>query len=213
MENAGNNHQDIRALKTELRVRTLTARDQLRRPYREKCSDDLAGFADAIEAAAGPVSGKTVSGFWPINSEIDPRPVMHALRDRGARLALPVVLNRTTLEFREYRNDEDLIDAGFGTKGPSPNAARVDPDVMLIPLSVFDTYGGRIGYGAGFYDRAIDALAAQGKPPFKAGLAFALQEVPLVPQEPHDWRLDLIVTHEGPIKPERRSHSGPANDD
>ncbi len=186
---------EIAALKQDLRKRTLTARDQLRTFYREDCSKKLAGFLDLF----GNVENKVISGYWPIRSEIDPLPLMWALKNKGGQLALPVVVNRTTIVFRAYDSDRTLIDAGFGTRGPDQGAKELQPDIMLIPLSVFDCHGGRIGYGAGHYDRAISKLHNKGLMPQKIGLAFALQEVPRVPQDKFDINLDKVLTHEGCI--------------
>ncbi|MEO1065773.1 MAG: 5-formyltetrahydrofolate cyclo-ligase [Pseudomonadota bacterium] len=188
----------LAAIKADLRHRTLTARDQLRASYRQEQSARLTEFVDCV----GGASGRVVSGFWPIRSEISPLGLMSALRRRGAQLCLPVVVDKTTIVFRAFDDEEALVDAGFGTKGPPSDAAVVDPDIMLIPLSVFDAYGGRIGYGAGHYDRAIMRLHEKGRSPLKVGIAFGLQEVPQVPQEAHDIPLDLVITPEGPISPE-----------
>lgn len=68
---------------------------------------------------------------------------------------------------------------------------------MLIPLSAFDKTGHRIGYGAGYYDRAITRLHEKGLNPRLIGIAFDCQEVPSVPAEPHDVRLDAILTESG----------------
>jgi 5-formyltetrahydrofolate cyclo-ligase len=70
----------------------------------------------------------------------------------------------------------------------------VDPDFVIAPLAAFDRSGGRIGYGAGYYDAAIADLAARGRRFRLAGIAFACQEVGEVPVEPHDVRLPLIAT-------------------
>lgn len=188
-------------MKTEkdiLRRQTLAARDQLTLPFREEASGLLAAQIDFF----GDVSGKVVSGFWPIRSEIDPRPLMSLLKDRGARLVLPVVMDKITIEFRSYETDDDLVDAGFDTRGPGPEAPVLDPDIMLVPLSVFDRTGGRIGYGAGFYDRAIARLVERGAQPVTVGIAFAMQEVSEVPQDHHDIRLDRFMTPSGVITPE-----------
>lgn len=192
--------QVLKAAKEDLRSRTLVARDQLRAPYRAACANKLLDYLDVF----GDVRGKVVSGFLPIRSEIDPRPLMNALKDKGASLCLPVVVDKTTIEFREYQEKATLVEAGFGTKGPSSDAAKLQPEVMIVPLAVFDTYGGRIGYGAGYYDRAISRLVAAGTPPLTVGLAFALQEMPLVPQDTYDIVLDRILTPEGGIIPESR---------
>ncbi|MCP5095865.1 MAG: 5-formyltetrahydrofolate cyclo-ligase, partial [Chloroflexi bacterium] len=88
-------------------------------------------------------------------------------------------------------------DTGFGTKGPGSEARIVDPQIMLVPLSVFDRQGGRIGYGAGYYDQAIARLIDMGNTPKTIGMAFDCQQYDLVPQEPHDVAMDAIVTENG----------------
>jgi 5-formyltetrahydrofolate cyclo-ligase len=69
----------------------------------------------------------------------------------------------------------------------------VKPDFMLVPLAAFDRSGGRIGYGAGYYDMTISAVRAH-KPVVVIGVAYAAQEVPEVPILAHDARLDLVLT-------------------
>ena len=78
---------------------------------------------------------------------------------------------------------------------------RVRPGVVLVPLVAFDGRGHRLGYGAGFYDRTLAALRADGGPPVLAvGLAFAAQRVGAVPVEPFDVPLDLVVTEQGVVR-------------
>ncbi len=141
--------------------------------------------------------GTVISGFSPIRSEADIRPLLAQLRTRGARLCLPVVLDRETIVFRELVVGAPLVKTGFGTTGPGPDAAALDPDILLVPLSAFDRAGHRIGYGAGHYDRAIDRLKAKGRTPKLIGIAFDCQEVASVPAEPHDVALDAILTESG----------------
>lgn len=141
--------------------------------------------------------GTVVSGFMPIRSEADIRPLMFAMREKGARLCLPVVLDRETIVFRDLVRGAELVDTGFGTAGPGPEAEVLDPDLLLVPLSAFDAAGNRIGYGAGHYDRAIARLRAKGMTPRLIGVAFACQEVEQVPAEPHDVPLDAILTEDG----------------
>lgn len=68
---------------------------------------------------------------------------------------------------------------------------------MLVPLAAFDCRGHRIGYGAGYYDRAIDRLKAKGIAPRLIAIAFDCQEVEEVPDQPHDVRLPEILTETG----------------
>ncbi len=58
-----------------------------------------------------------IAGYWPIRSEIDPRPLLSAFRAKGARLCLPVVLDAETIVFREFLPDAELVPTGFGTMG------------------------------------------------------------------------------------------------
>lgn len=139
--------------------------------------------------------GRVLSGYFPIRSEADPRPLMSIAAARGVELALPVTTPAGLL-FRRWHHGDPLIPAGFGTSGPSPAAPSVIPDILVMPLAAFDRRLHRIGYGQGHYDRAIDGLRADGHKPLLIGLAFAAQEVEKVPFEPHDIPLDFIVTEE-----------------
>ncbi|MDJ0613491.1 MAG: 5-formyltetrahydrofolate cyclo-ligase [Rhizobiaceae bacterium] len=141
--------------------------------------------------------GTIISGFFPIRSEIDPRPLMDQLRQRGARLCLPVVMDKTTIVFRELVRTAELVDTGFGTRGPGPKAEITDPQMLIMPLSVFDHHGGRIGYGAGHYDRAIAKIIDKGIVPTLIGMAFDCQHHERVPVEPHDQPLNAMLTESG----------------
>ena len=141
-----------------------------------------------------------VSGFLPIRTEIDIRPLMMAFADRRARLCVPAIVD-DELQFRELIRGADLEPQGFGTYAPGCQAAVLDPELMLVPLAAFDRQGGRVGYGRGYYDRAIAALRDRGNSPMLIGVAFACQEAEWVPMEPHDVPLALIATETGIIVP------------
>lgn len=182
------------AEKARLRGERLAVRDALTLAERQQKSQSIAAHGSAgIPFTPGVV----ISGFMPIRSEADTRPLMEALRTRGGRLVLPVVLDRETIVFRAFETDTPLVKTGFGTTGPGEDAAVLDPDILLVPLSVFDCKGQRVGYGAGHYDRAIARLHARGRQPVLIGVAFDCQEVPSVPSEPHDVQLHAILTESG----------------
>ena len=87
-----------RELKRELRRQALARRDALDPFWRIEASLEMAETGKqriSIEA------GTIVSGFWPMRSEVDVRPLMIALRENGARLCLPAILDKTTIVFRE----------------------------------------------------------------------------------------------------------------
>lgn len=182
------------AEKARLRGERLAARDALTLAERQQKSQSITAHgASDIPFAPGTV----ISGFMPIRSEADTRPLMEALRTRGGRIVLPVVLDRETIVFRAFETDTLLVKTGFGTTGPGEDAEVLDPDILLVPLSVFDGKGQRVGYGAGHYDRAIARLHARGRQPVLIGVAFDCQEVPSVPAEPHDVSLHAILTESG----------------
>ncbi|TPW32683.1 5-formyltetrahydrofolate cyclo-ligase [Pararhizobium mangrovi] len=180
--------------KATLRRRALDARDGLSEETRIEKSMAIADHgAGQLTFEAGTI----VAGFMPIRSEPDPRPLMASLAERGARLCLPVVLDSTTIVFRELIRGATLVPTGFGTLGPDADAAVVHPGLMLVPLAAFDRNGHRIGYGAGHYDRAIARQVAEGIHPRLVGIAFDLQEIDAVPTEPHDHPLDCVLTETG----------------
>jgi 5-formyltetrahydrofolate cyclo-ligase len=136
--------------------------------------------------------GAIVAGFWPIQDEIDIRPLLAALHARGHPLALPVTGRRgEALAFRAWAPGEPLLPGRFGTSHPA--GAAVTPDVLLIPLLAFDGQGNRLGYGGGFYDRTIADLPAA----IRIGCAFAVQELDSVPIGPYDQGLHAILTETG----------------
>ncbi|MBB3312878.1 5-formyltetrahydrofolate cyclo-ligase [Rhizobium sp. BK196] len=181
-------------LKAQLRAERLAARDAIPTDLRTAKSLDMAAHAgDAIAFAPG----TTISGFLPIRSEADLQPLMARWRGRGGRLCVPAIIDKQTIVFRELVHGAALRSTGFGTVGPGEDAAILDPEIMLVPLSAFDSRGHRIGYGAGHYDRAIDRLRQKGLSPKLIGIAFDCQEVAEVPAEPHDISLDAILTESG----------------
>jgi 5-formyltetrahydrofolate cyclo-ligase len=86
-----------------------------------------------------------------------------------------------------------MVLGGLGILEPSPAAAELIPDVMLVPLAAFDRLGHRIGYGAGHYDYTFAHLR-RSKPVMGVGVAFAAQEIEAVPALAHDVALDYVLT-------------------
>ncbi len=135
-----------------------------------------------------------ISAYWPMGSEIDPRPLMERLHARGHPLCLPVVIGKKRpLVFRAWSPGEALEAAGFGTRVPAADRPGITPRVVLTPLLAFDRRGYRLGYGGGFYDRTLRSLRAEHRL-LAVGLGFGVQELPAVPHDDEDQRLDWIVT-------------------
>lgn len=194
MSKAENVTGSLFEVKKAVRKAGLAARGTLSPVERIEHSLGLVEFVDELEVEPGSV----VAGFWPIRDEIDPRPLMDALAQAGCSLCLPIVIGND-LEFRLLQKGGPMVPASFGSMAPGPEAEVVHPNFVLVPLSAFDKHCNRIGYGKGFYDRALSELEKLTNLT-AVGVAFAVQEVEEVPMEPHDRRLDGILTDRGLLR-------------
>lgn len=176
--------------KAELRERLKAARTREARQMPKAAYALASRFPQSLLPGAGQV----MSGFMPFGDEIDPTGIMSLARERGATLALPVVVKKgERLQFRAWDFGDELEAGVWGIEVPKTTKPTVEPDVLLVPLLGFDHWGGRLGYGGGFYDRTLADLRSK-KPVVAIGVAFEIQRVFEVPTEPFDQRLDWIVT-------------------
>ena len=159
-------------------------RSRLRLP--EACEADLRAVRDRCEPWR---SAETVCAFAPLPGEID------VLRDWPAakRLALPRV-NGETLAFHWIDSAEDLVAGPFGTREPASGRplAGTTFDLILVPGLAFDSMGGRLGRGLGFYDRFLETATGR-----FVGVCHPWQIVDAVPREDHDVRMDFLLTPDG----------------
>ena len=176
--------------KADLRERALAKRDALPPEMRAAAADAVAAHEFPVRVTPGVI----VSGFMPLKSEINPVPLMRRLGDAGALLALPAIAGRgRPLIMHAYSFGDELLRGQWGIREPKPDAPEVAPDILLVPLAVFDRSGHRIGYGAGYYDMTLRALRAK-KAVTAIGIAFAAQEIARVPATPRDEPLDFVLT-------------------
>lgn len=185
--------------------------DQVKKRLRREAKATRAAAAAAVTDAASRVcrrlfeaidsgtldlpKGAPVSAYWPIGDEVDPRPIMARLVERGHPVGLPVMMEfGKPLVFRAWQPGQALTQAEFGLREPGRGAGEVVPQLLLVPLLAFDRAGYRLGYGGGFYDRTLALLAPDGAR--SVGLAYAGQELPDVPRDENDVPLDWLVTEE-----------------
>lgn len=182
--------------KAELRAAALARRDALPANDRRLWSEEITAHVLAMplfQNHPGPVAG-----FWPIRSEFDVRDILSAAEHSGRELALPAIVN-DEIVFRSWRNGNPLSPRKFGLWVPPREAAVLQPKLLIVPMAAFDMTGARIGYGKGYYDRAIARLKKLHGPVATIGVAFAAQEVETIPFEPWDQRLDYVVTEKGVV--------------
>ena len=176
--------------KSGLRAETRALRRRLELP---DFAARLARFAHLLELAPRSL----VAGYYPVRDEADPRGLMDALVARGHRLALPRVAETDApLHFHRWRAGDPLRDNPQGIAEPLPEAERVEPDVILVPLLAFDAAGYRLGHGGGYYDRTLAGTKA-----ISIGIAYAGQQRASIPLEAHDIALNHILTENGLFTP------------
>jgi 5-formyltetrahydrofolate cyclo-ligase len=185
--------------KAQQRTAALARRDVLPVSERRAASQKIAQRRFPVPFGEGTV----VAGYSPVRSECDPIPLMRSLAGKGVQLALPVIEKGKTLSFAEWRQGEQLTAGPFGILQPRPGALDVEPDIILVPLVGFDRSGHRIGYGVGYYDRALQALRAR-RPVIAVGVAFAIQEIDAIVADANDQQLDLILTEREIVDPRSR---------
>ncbi len=182
----------IEEAKAALRARAHAQRARFLETHRADASRAVAEHFFA-EVALRP--DDVVAAYWPIRDELDCTQIVTRLQFEGWRVCLPVVVgNGLPLEMRIWEQGTPLFPAGFGTLAPDDSAPRAVPDVVLVPLLGFDKHGTRLGYGGGYYDRTVAAMA---RTPRLVGLSFSAQEVDFIPRGAHDYPLDSVVTERG----------------
>lgn len=184
-------------LKADLRRRSLARRDLVTPQEAHEAAASVAARGLALVetiAKDARVDAPIVSVYWPIRSELNTRPLIDALAAKGYRVTLPVMHKvRHPLVFRAFTPGDDLIKGPFGLSEPAKDMPVYDPDIVFSPLAAFDRRGFRLGYGGGIYDATLSGLRA-GKRLVAVGVAYSCQEADHVPTEPHDQRLDFVMT-------------------
>ncbi|MGW1226763.1 5-formyltetrahydrofolate cyclo-ligase [Streptomyces sp. NPDC002530] len=164
--------------------------------------------ADAAEALARRAlelpeltGARTVAAYVSVGREPGTRALLDALRARGVRVLLPVLLPDNDLDWAPYEGTEGLERAGRGLLEPSGPRLGADAvlaaDAVLLPGLAVDERGMRLGRGGGSYDRVLARLAAAGADPALVALLYGNEVVARVPEEPHDHPVDAVVTPSG----------------
>lgn len=132
--------------------------------------------------------------YWPIRGEPDLRRTILAWlgEDVQRRAGLPVIVEKL-LEFAPWSADTPMTQGPLGIAEPGRHA-RMSPQLLLIPCVGIDTLRYRLGFGGGYYDRTLAVLDPR---PVTVGIAFDCTRVNSISPQPHDVRLDLVITESG----------------
>lgn len=179
------------AARAALRRAGIVAREALGASEHRRLSVALEAHLQRLLRRCQP---RIVGFYWPIRGEFDCRPLAVQLIEQGVSCCLPrVAESEMTLTFNAWRPDSAMVVDRFGIHTPSDGALLV-PDLLLIPVNVFDAAGYRLGYGAGYFDRTLAALTPR---PLTIGVGFELARVASIGPASHDVPLDAVATEAG----------------
>ena len=177
-------------------------RQQQRKQLRER-RQELDGSAKAHTGTAivqalenePRLFGQSVAFYWPLDGEVDLRPLMRNMLNRGITVSLPVTVKRNRpLEFWEWDENTRMRRHPVWDI-PVPVERNVtSPSVLLIPLLGFDEQGHRLGNGGGYYDRT---LAEFDHTRLAVGVGYEFSRMESIYPQDHDMPMDAIVTEQG----------------
>ncbi|SEN52210.1 5-formyltetrahydrofolate cyclo-ligase [Roseovarius tolerans] len=188
--------KDVARWRRDTRGQLRTARDTLRVAERDTISHALqTHLRTLLTQRFGSVRGRIISFYWPIKAEPDLRPLMAALHEEGAVIALPLVEQKAApLVFRHWTPQTRMQRGDWNIPVPPPEADRLTPAITLAPLVGWDDDGYRLGYGGGYFDRTLAAVSPR---PFTIGIGYQAARLTTIHPQPHDIPLDLILTEAG----------------
>ena len=138
---------------------------------------------------------KVISSFISINSEINTTELNNYIVKKNKTLCLPVIFKQDEhLIFRKFTNNEDMTHGFMKIKEPINTNEILDPEILFVPCLAFDTFGFRLGYGGGYYDKTFNYYKKNKKNFISVGYAFDDQKVYEVPKDKFDIKLDYVIT-------------------
>lgn len=183
--------EDIAGWRRSERERLIAARLALSSDQR---ADHSEAIARRLDDAAGGLARRIVSIYWPFRGEPDLRGWAGRAIERGATVALPVVVAKgRPLVFRAWRPGDRLEKGVWNIPFPA-DGAEVHPDIVVAPVVGYDALNYRLGYGGGFFDRT---LAAMPRKPKAIGVGYTLQHIATIHPQPYDIPMDMVVTEAG----------------
>lgn len=131
--------------------------------------------------------------YYPLGKEVNLLPLASAALALGKQTAFPRV-NGSELEFYQVQTLSEFVQGTFGVMEPvSSEKISAEHGLVLVPGLAFDTEGGRMGYGKGYYDRYF----ARYPECCKIGICYEMQLISKVPCDQHDVRMDGVATEQG----------------
>ena len=134
--------------------------------------------------------------YYPSSFEINVLKLLEFNYISNQNILLPIIKENNSMNFFPWKKNEVLQVNKFGMLEPIKSNFNV-PNVMLVPLLVFDSNKYRLGYGKGFYDRYLNKYLKKFKNILTIGVAFSFQKHHKLPINNNDVKLNYILTEKG----------------
>ncbi|MFZ2236971.1 MAG: 5-formyltetrahydrofolate cyclo-ligase [Dokdonella sp.] len=181
------------ALRSELQARRAAATPAQRITAAQ-------GLRGTLEQIPEFLTDANIGGYWATSGELPLMALFDGMRQRDQIFHLPVVGPLHSLQFVAWKVGDEVAPNRYGIPEPVHERSRrvaVDMiDVLLMPLLGFDRSGNRLGFGGGYYDRALEFLRdrEQAASTLLVGVGYSFQEVEHIDAEPWDVKFDYIAT-------------------
>jgi 5-formyltetrahydrofolate cyclo-ligase len=156
--------------------------------WSEKCSERLCNYINAL-----PKKPQLIAGYAPIQSELDIIPALSWLAGNRYNVSLPAIEEGKILKFHAWMPGEPVSKSVYGISVPTQKK-EIQPDIIIVPLLAFNAAKHRLGYGGGYYDATLESMRVMHPSLLTIGVGFDIQQEPILPAEPHDAKLDIVIT-------------------
>ena len=177
---------------TKLDLKRRLRSERIQMPERAVREKSLRIYRRLIDMSAYQLA-RRIACYVSIKNEVDTRTVIQKTIGSGKQVGVPVTREEGGMDFQAILGLSDLRPVRYGLREPVPNPEMVllphTIDLILIPGIAFDRLGHRVGSGGGYYDRFLVQTEA-----IRIGLSYGFQIIDRVPAEPHDVKMDLIIT-------------------
>lgn len=184
--------------KLEWRTRILAARRRRDHCSRHRASEALSHAVALLASDVLGRGGDTLAAYVPVGSEPGSVSMLDAALAAGVQVLLPVAREPGAMSWAEYSGPDSLVPAAHGLREPAGTVLAPDTvteaSVLLVPALAVDRSGGRLGRGAGFYDRTLHAVRSDA---LLVGVVYDDELVDVLPTEEHDIRMTHVLTPDG----------------
>ena len=180
----------------------MPAKDKVRKKYlkirKNKYFSVKHSFFKPLLNLVKKTGKRRISLYYPSNYEVDTLVLLKTLsKKKKFTTLLPKILPNGQMKFVKWKFLDPLEVNKFGFLEPKVNSGSVKPDIIIMPILVFDKHLNRLGYGKGYYDKFLNNYINKQKKVLTIGLAFSFQRYKKLPISKFDVKLNYILTEKG----------------